>query len=106
MSTKLKVSIIASSLAILLFTVVGGFVNVRASSNDGAYRQLSVYSEVLSRIRLEYVEEPNIPGVTEGALHGVLGSVNGTQAAPGEITESWIHVEIAGPGDRIPRARL
>src|ERR1700690_863051 len=76
MSTKLKVAIISSSLAILLFTVVGGFVNVRASSNDGAYRQLSVYSEVLSRIRLEYVEEPNISGVTEGALHGLLESVD------------------------------
>src|SRR5580658_2742840 len=76
MSTKLKITIIASSLAILLFTVVGGFVNVRASSNDGAYRQLSVYSEVLSRIRLEYVEEPNIAGVTEGALHGLLESLD------------------------------
>src|SRR5713226_545069 len=76
MSTKLKVTIIASSLAILLFTIVGGFVNVRASSNDGAYRQLSVYSEVLSRIRSEYVEEPNIPGVTDGALHGLLESLD------------------------------
>src|SRR6202166_2474464 len=76
MSTKLKVTIIVSSLAILLFTIVGGFVNVRASSNDGAYRQLSVYSEVLSRIRLEYVEEPNIPGVTVGALHGLLESLD------------------------------
>jgi carboxyl-terminal processing protease len=76
MSTKLKVTIIASSLAILLFTLVGGFVNVRASSNDGAYRQLSVYSEVLSRIRLEYVEEPNIAGVTDGALHGLLESLD------------------------------
>jgi carboxyl-terminal processing protease len=76
MSTKLKVTIIASSLVILLFTVVGGFVNVRASSNDGAYRQLSVYSEVLSRIRLEYVEEPNIAGVTDGALHGLLESLD------------------------------
>jgi carboxyl-terminal processing protease len=76
MSTKLKVTVIASSLAILLFTIVGGFVNVRASSNDGAYRQLSVYSEVLSRIRLEYVEEPNIPGVTDGALHGLLESLD------------------------------
>ncbi|HXM13336.1 MAG TPA: S41 family peptidase [Terriglobales bacterium] len=76
MSTKLKVAIISSSLAILLFTVVGGFVNVRASSNDGAYRQLSVYSEVLSRIRLEYVEEPNIAGVTDGALHGLLESLD------------------------------
>jgi len=76
MSTKLKVTVIASSLAILLFTIVGGFVNVKASSNDGAYRQLSVYSEVLSRIRLEYVEEPNITGVTEGALHGLLESLD------------------------------
>ncbi|MFY9907395.1 MAG: S41 family peptidase [Terriglobales bacterium] len=76
MSTKLKVAVITSSLAILLFTVVGGFVNVRASSNDGAYRQLSVYSEVLSRIRLEYVEEPNIAGVTDGALHGLLESLD------------------------------
>jgi len=76
MSTKLKVTIIASSLAILLFTVVGGFVHVRASSNEGAYRQLSVYSEVLSRIRMEYVEEPNISGVTDGALHGLLESLD------------------------------
>jgi carboxyl-terminal processing protease len=76
MSTKLKITILASSLAILLFTVVGGFVNVRASSNEGAYRQLSVYSEVLSRIRLEYVEEPNIAGVTDGALHGLLESLD------------------------------
>lgn len=73
---KLKVTILASSLAILLFTLVGGFVNVRASSNDGAYRQLSVYSEVLSRVRSEYVEEPNIPAVTEGALHGLLESLD------------------------------
>lgn len=76
MSTKLKVTILASSLAVLLFTLVGGFVNVRASSNDGAYRQLSVYSEVLSRVRSEYVEEPNIPAVTEGALHGLLESLD------------------------------
>jgi carboxyl-terminal processing protease len=76
MTTKLKVTILASSLALLLFTIIGGFVNVRASSNEGAYRQLSVYSEVLSRIRSEYVEEPNIPGVTEGALHGLLESLD------------------------------
>jgi carboxyl-terminal processing protease len=76
MSTKLKVTIITSSLAILLFTIAGGFFSVSASSNDGAYRQLSVYSEVLSRIRLEYVEEPNIAGVTDGALHGLLESLD------------------------------
>lgn len=76
MSNKLKVAILASSLAILVFTFVGGFVHVRASSNDGAYRQLQVYSEVLGRIRGDYVEEPSITGVTEGALHGLLESLD------------------------------
>jgi carboxyl-terminal processing protease len=76
MSKKLKVTILAASLALLLFTLVGSFVNVRASSNDGAYRQLQVYSEVLSRIRSDYVEEPNISGVTDGALHGLLESLD------------------------------
>jgi carboxyl-terminal processing protease len=76
MSTKLKITVISCSLIILLFAIAGDHVNVRASSNDGAYRQLSVYSEVLSRIRLEYVEEPNIAGVTDGALHGLLESLD------------------------------
>jgi carboxyl-terminal processing protease len=89
MSTKLKISILASSLAVLLFTVIGSYVNVRASSNDGAYRQLSVYSEVLSRVRSEYVEEPNIPAVTEGALHGLLESLdaNSSYLSPAEYKQ-------------------
>ena len=89
MSTKLKLVVIGSSFAILLFTIAGGFVNVNASSNDGAYRQLSVYSEVLSRVRLEYVEEPNIAGVTDGALHGLLESLdaNSSYLSPEEYKQ-------------------
>src|SRR6202521_6363247 len=76
MSIKVKAVILASSSLVLLFMVVGGMDGVRASSNDGAYRQLQVYSEVLSRVRSEYVEEPNIPLVTDGALHGLLESLD------------------------------
>src|SRR5438132_11959580 len=76
MSMKTKSVILISSAAALLFIVVGGLEGVRASSNDGAYRQLQVYSEVLSRVRSEYVEEPNIPLVTDGALHGLLESLD------------------------------
>jgi carboxyl-terminal processing protease len=75
MSKKLKAVILTVSIALVLFTIVGG-LGVRAASNDGAYRQLGVYSEVLSRIRSEYVEEPNIPQVTDGALHGLLESLD------------------------------
>src|SRR5205823_3778242 len=66
-----KIAVLSLSVVLVLFTVAGG-LGVRASTDDGAYRQLGVYSEVLSRIRSEYVEEPNIPQVTDGALHGLL----------------------------------
>jgi len=73
---KTKAAILVSSFAVLLFVVVGSLGGVHASSADGSYRQLQVYSEVLSRVRSEYVEEPNIPKVTDGALHGLLESLD------------------------------
>lgn len=76
MSMKTKAAILVTSFAVLLFVVVGSMGGVHASSNDGSYRQLQVYSEVLSRIRGEYVEEPNITKVTDGALHGLLESLD------------------------------
>ena len=76
MSTKIKVAILLPSAAVLVFMAVGGMDGVRASSNEGAYRQLQVYSEVLSRVRSDYVEDPNIPMVTDGALHGLLESLD------------------------------
>lgn len=75
MSNKFKAVLLVSSLAIVLFMALG-LTGVHASSNDGAYKQLEVYSEVLSRVRSEYVEEPDIPKVTDGALHGLLESLD------------------------------
>lgn len=76
MSIKAKAALLVSSAAVLLFMVIGGIDGVRASSKDGAYPELQVYSEVLSRVRSEYVIEPNIPAVTDGALHGLLESLD------------------------------
>jgi carboxyl-terminal processing protease len=73
---KTKAAILVTSFAVLLFVVVGNMGGVHASSNDGSYRQLQVYSEVLSRVQSEYVEEPNIPKVTDGALHGLVESLD------------------------------
>ena len=85
MSKALKILIVTTSLGIILFAVAGG-LGVKASTNDGAYRQLGVYSEVLSRIRSEYVEEPNIQTVTDGSLHGLLESLdsNSSYLSPAE----------------------
>jgi carboxyl-terminal processing protease len=94
MSLKTKAAILISSSAVLLFMVVGGLDGVHASSgNDGAYRQLQVYSEVLSRVQGDYVESPNIPAVTDGALHGLLESLdsNSSYLSPAEYKEYKSH---------------
>jgi len=81
MSKITKLTVLALSFLLASFVLVGSLV-VRASDDDsssgsdGSYRQLAVYSEVLSRIRTEYVEEPNIAAVTNGALHGLLESLD------------------------------
>lgn len=56
---------------LLLGTVLG-----RSASPDGPYRHLAVYTEVLSRIKSEYVEEPDLKSVTLGALNGLLESID------------------------------
>ena len=93
MSTKAKIAVLTSSALVLIFMVVGGLDGVRASTNDGAYRQLQVYSEVLSRVRSEYVEDPNIPAVTSGALHGLLESLdpNSSYLTPAEYKDYKAH---------------
>ena len=76
MSMKTKAVILFSSFAVLAFVVVGSLGGVHASSNDGSYRQMQVYSEVLSRVQNEYVVDPDIPKVTDGALHGLVESLD------------------------------
>jgi carboxyl-terminal processing protease len=43
---------------------------------DGAYRQIGVYAEVLKKIQSDYVTVPNVSDVTAGALHGLLESLD------------------------------
>ena len=54
-----------------------GMFGVHAGAEqDGAYRQMHVYAEVLKRIQSDYVTDPNITTVTTGALHGLLESLD------------------------------
>jgi len=67
------------SLGLLVALIVGefGLRAVRADSNDdGAYKQINVYQQVLKKIQTEYVTEPNINNVTSGALHGLLETLD------------------------------
>ena len=76
-------------MLVVVFALIGG-LGVHASSSsssaDSSYTHMQVYSEVLHRIRTEYVEEPNMGAVTNGALHGLLESLdaNSSYLSPAE----------------------
>ena len=93
MPKTIKAALLGLSALIVVFVIAGG-LGVRAASNtDGAYRQLGVYSEVLSRVRSEYVEEPDVSQVTNGALHGLLEALdaNSSYLTPAEYKQFKEH---------------
>ena len=54
-----------------------GLLGVHAGSEqDGAYRPMRVYAEVLQKIQSDYVTQPDVNTVTVGALHGLLESLD------------------------------
>jgi len=74
-----KMCLLAVSVALVLTIFLGvnsSGVSAATSQEDGAYRQINVYSEVLRHIQTDYVEEPNIGNVTNGALRGLLESLD------------------------------
>ena len=68
------------SVALVLGVFLGAHTPEVSAASDGqdsgAYRQINVYSEVLRHIQADYVTEPNIPKVTNGALRGLLESLD------------------------------
>jgi carboxyl-terminal processing protease len=72
----LSVAIFAALGLGFLFGEFGWFGVHAGGQQDGAYRQMVVYRQVLSKIQTEYVTEPNINDVTTGALHGLLESLD------------------------------
>lgn len=71
MGSRLKLSVICSSCLISILLVVGAVLG-KSEQQEGAYRPLAVYTEILARIKSDYVEEPDIAKVTQGALHGLV----------------------------------
>jgi carboxyl-terminal processing protease len=72
----LSVAIFAALGLGFLFGEFGWFGVHAGGQQDGAYRQMVIYRQVLNKIQTEYVTEPNINDVTTGALHGLLESLD------------------------------
>ena len=74
-----KILLLAVSVVLVVAVFIGARstgVSAASEPQADAYRQINVYSEVLRHIQSDYVEDPNIGAVTNGALRGLLESLD------------------------------
>jgi carboxyl-terminal processing protease len=75
MSSRLKYFVVSTSTCLTLMLLVGSVLSKGASSDD-TLKHIGVFSDVVSHIKSEYVEEPDMKSVTLGALNGLLEAVD------------------------------
>jgi carboxyl-terminal processing protease len=89
------------SLSVLIFCYAGIGHVLGRTSDDKAYKSLTVYGEVLQKIQQDYVDDPNMRTVTAGALHGLLESLDpqSSYLTPREYQEYKKKISNPGTGD-------
>ena len=75
MSKSVRTALIGVSSLVVLYALLGALLG-KNGTNRQTYRNLGVYSEVLSRIKRHYVTEPNLDLATKGALRGLLETLD------------------------------
>jgi carboxyl-terminal processing protease len=75
MSSRLKYFVVSTSTCITLVLLVGSMLG-QGTSQDETYKHIGVFTDVVSRIKSEYVEEPDMKSVTLGALNGMLAAID------------------------------
>ena len=75
MSSRTKYFVVSTSTCLTIFLLIGSVLG-RSASTDDTYKHIGVFSDVVSRIKSEYVEEPDMKSVTLGALNGMLEAID------------------------------
>jgi carboxyl-terminal processing protease len=100
MTSRIRLALISVSSVLVFYIVIGGVLGKNSSSNERTYRDLGVYSDVLSRIKQDYVTDPSLKKVTDGAIRGLLEALDpySTYLTPQEYQEYLQHPE-PGPAN-------
>src|SRR5262245_23334872 len=75
LNSKSKYVILLISSVLVIYAIIGGMLG-RVSAQNGSYQQLTIFTEVLSRIQNDYVDEPNLKIAVDGAIRGLVESVD------------------------------
>src|SRR3954470_11391570 len=75
MTTRTRLSVLLISTPLLAFIVLGA-VRGRAADGDQTFQHLRVFEDVVSLILNNYVEDPKVDNVMEGAMRGLADSLD------------------------------
>ncbi len=75
MKVRGRVVVLAVSMAVVAFAVVGGFMN-KAIARQDSYQYLRTFEDVVSLIMNNYVEDINVDKVMHGAMHGLADGLD------------------------------
>ncbi|MBI1940085.1 MAG: PDZ domain-containing protein [Acidobacteria bacterium] len=100
MTNRIRILLISVSCFLVSYVVMGGLLGKNDSSSEKTYRNLGVYSEVLSRIKRDYVTEPDLRRVTDGSIRGLLEALDpySTYLSPQEY-QQYVEHPSPGPAD-------
>ena len=123
MNKRGRVLVLAVSLPIIAYAVIGGFMN-RAMAREDSYQYLRIFEDVVTLIANNYVEEVDVDKVMHGAMHGLAdgldpdssyldaaqvkafdaGDTGGTAHVGVELTRQY-YLRVIGARDGSPAAR-
>lgn len=75
MKIRGRALVLAVSLPVIVFAVVGGFMS-KAIARQDSYQYLRIFEDVISLILQNYVEEVNVDKVMHGAMHGLADGLD------------------------------
>jgi carboxyl-terminal processing protease len=77
MSSRTKYVIVSASTCLTALLLIGNVMGKGSGTQqDDTYKHLQVFTDVVSYIKTQYVEEPDMKSVTMGALNGMLESID------------------------------
>src|SRR5215471_5443663 len=96
MTKRTRLSVLLISTPILAFVVLGT-VRGRAADGDATFQHLRVFEDVVSLILNNYVEDPKVTDVMEGAMRGLADSLD-----PDSAYLTAAEVRSLDPGEKLP----
>jgi carboxyl-terminal processing protease len=76
MTPRTRSIVLAISIPLLAFAVIGGVLGRTALAQGESYRYLRIFQDVVALIIENYVEEVNVDKVMHGAMHGLADGLD------------------------------